>query len=414
MEEGQVIGAYKDYEARHFGNDYTLAGLCVAHFDPAAYDTQDKLYALEQYLKSLEAMSRVLSKAAFLRQYHYEHFITNEDPGHKHWREGLNDVAADSRRKLGIWQRIRDEELDEAIALYEAEPLPPVFCRAHKIENPDRPKKRAVKIIHFQRPKISKKERKRRKKERDVLEHSLLDKEVNRALETKFEFYAALYNVDRQNASLNVTEFAGFVIRAQYDKARYLLSNALFLPPPSGNVEPMMILLIECVFKDDSESTQDDVLYLRQNFCDFMYTNRNFKYVMKVLITKLETDQWKDADHRSLIILGSCHDLELLDTYLKDVAPERIRHQCIRIYWLARTTYIYLQLCLLKLGLKAGDHMTWNDTQKSMYHKLPCLVFGFGMIPHKFKGYRICRMKSDPAMLIPHLQKDIQSQLKCI
>ncbi len=137
-EEGFATNDYKSYYERNFG-DKKLHQLVVPHFDPDAYGKHkgDNLSKLELYLKDVAPTTKKLTNAARLRQYHCDHFNIVEDKKHCNFRVGLNEVAADARLKLDLWTAIRNDQLDEAIAKYAAEPVSQIYVESIKIDHPD-------------------------------------------------------------------------------------------------------------------------------------------------------------------------------------------------------------------------------------------------------------------------------------
>lgn len=126
-EEGQAIFNYKEYFLRHFGEPKHLCDLYVGHYDG---DPQD-VHHLDQYLATIRVYSKKLRRAADLRQYHYEHFITIEEPGHAHWRVGLNQITEDAENKLKYWEEKRDSAWDQLPLVYDLAVI------SNRVKNPD-------------------------------------------------------------------------------------------------------------------------------------------------------------------------------------------------------------------------------------------------------------------------------------
>ena len=184
MKGGSHIAAYKDYAAKHLPRVETLGGLWAPDFDPLAYPDNDLLAGVEQYLLELRPYTKVLSRAAELRQIHYDKFVTDEDAGHRAWRKGMNRVAADARAKLEYWTTQRDSLFDEAIEAFERRPLSDV----REIVHVRRVEEVLPKVIFepTPRPALSKRERNRRRRanqqrrareDRRLLEQAIAEKE---------------------------------------------------------------------------------------------------------------------------------------------------------------------------------------------------------------------------------------------
>lgn len=197
MEEGLVIAHYKDYARRHFGDGSNMERYRAVHFDPDAYQgSLDRLGKLELYLKDLGKLAKHLSKAAELRQRHYEDFLAQveeEDDGHCRYREAMNKLAADAKGKLMIWQRVKEDELDRCIKWWNSRPVPPDVIEAAKVTVPeDERGPLDVKTKFKTKPMpLSRAQRRQRDKEAEaamIKDYCQSIKDVNRNL---FEFYHA-------------------------------------------------------------------------------------------------------------------------------------------------------------------------------------------------------------------------------
>jgi hypothetical protein len=113
-----AIARYKSYQKKYLPNVRNIEGLYAPDFDSEAYPG-DALDALGQYLEDLTRYTTHICTAAQLRQEHYEQYVVQEDPGHKVWREGMNEVAIDCQSKLEYWTRVYDSRWNAAVMAQE-------------------------------------------------------------------------------------------------------------------------------------------------------------------------------------------------------------------------------------------------------------------------------------------------------
>jgi hypothetical protein len=118
----QNVFTYKEYADKHLPQYEHLWQYEVDDFDENAYDEKSKLDKLESYLKDLVLYAKHLTRAAFLRQSHYEDYIDGtmeEDEGHQIWRLGMNQIAEDAWEKLTYWQEASDGLFKEHVKRFE-------------------------------------------------------------------------------------------------------------------------------------------------------------------------------------------------------------------------------------------------------------------------------------------------------
>ena len=122
--ESEYIEDYKRAQYKLPDSD-NLGALWAPNFELENYPGLDYLGGLEVYLAQLSKYSKKLSKAAFLRQKHFDIFLknTSEDDNHKHWRLGMNEVAADAVKTLQYWTKVRDDLLSNIILEYGSRPI---------------------------------------------------------------------------------------------------------------------------------------------------------------------------------------------------------------------------------------------------------------------------------------------------
>lgn len=193
--EDLAISKYKDFQQNNLPNVNTLKELICPDFEIAAYKPLGIIDALKIYISEIEKYSKVLSKAAQLREKHYNSFIKgkkDEDEGHKYWREGMNQIALDAKQKVKYWKEIHKNEFDKLIKSKEL--MEEKLSKAPKIKediqdsfNPDLVKKPK---LFPKMPRMSKAEIQRRAVEakkckarnvalKNKMEHEILDKEVS-------------------------------------------------------------------------------------------------------------------------------------------------------------------------------------------------------------------------------------------
>lgn len=106
-----AIADYKEYAKKYLPNVKSLSELYWPHFELClTTGEKDDLDRLSDYIKNLDIYTKHVAIAASLRQYHYERYVTYEDRGHKHWRLGLNAIAADCQEKLKYWTDVYDSK----------------------------------------------------------------------------------------------------------------------------------------------------------------------------------------------------------------------------------------------------------------------------------------------------------------
>lgn len=122
--ESEYIEDYKRAQYKLPDSD-NLGALWAPDFEQENYPDFDRLGGLEVYLAQLSKYSKKLSKAAFLRQKHFDLFLKDkfEDDNHKHWRLGMNEVAADAVKTLQYWTKVRDDLLLSVISDYASRPI---------------------------------------------------------------------------------------------------------------------------------------------------------------------------------------------------------------------------------------------------------------------------------------------------
>lgn len=183
-DERDALAAYKQYSIKHLGNPETLADLFFGDFDPTLHDAEtadmDEMGRLEIYLKRSRKYVKELKRAAYLRQQHYEHFLSEntEEDGHRNWRICMNQLSSDAEAKLLYWESQLSKKWDEVSVLCEQRATQPevcgVFRYSTKIRNPDFEKKKPCKTHIVRPPAISARIRKQLSEGKKKDENTLL------------------------------------------------------------------------------------------------------------------------------------------------------------------------------------------------------------------------------------------------
>lgn len=174
-EERDSIARYEEAKT-YLPMTETVAGLAPSDFDHSAYPeyADDRLVALDCYLKELRPYTMRLVRAAELRQDHYERFIVRagriEERGHRLWREEMNNLAAECQSMLTYWQNERELAFDSAVET--SEKMMEEESRRERVKvtinlrvrNVEYDVKEKAKKHAVPRPRLSKAEKKRRKK----------------------------------------------------------------------------------------------------------------------------------------------------------------------------------------------------------------------------------------------------------
>lgn len=198
MEEGHAICEYKEYARRHFGNGANMEQYRAPHFDPVAYEeshpTLDTLARLEVYLKQLEKLSKHLTRAAHLRQAHYEQFLSpeTEEKGHRQYREAMNQLALDAQGKLMIWRRVQAQELNKAIEMWNSRPTPLEMVKAGQVATPPDERRSGYTAPRHKPMPLSKVQQERRQREAVlalVKKHNEEVKVLNKQLQEFAEYH---------------------------------------------------------------------------------------------------------------------------------------------------------------------------------------------------------------------------------
>ena len=236
--EREAIRAYKKYAQKHLSKVKKLDEYYVRDFHKKDYPRLDKVDAVKAYLDELRPFARVLSRAAYLRQRHYQDFIKDEDDGHKHWRLGLNAVAADANSKIDYYTHIHESLLSKAIDNFSPFSTPALRKSMQRIctipvpvdEISNKPEPKTVVL----RPRITKAERKARQQAQMELENEIMEtafdeikQETNRIQERVHHLYT---NVVKNTTRIKTTEKDNVTSDDQYMQIMMRLLQLLLSP----------------------------------------------------------------------------------------------------------------------------------------------------------------------------------------
>ena len=183
--EGDDIGLYKEYQKKHLPNKLKLKDYWAPDFNESAYPGLDRVDAMQAYLNELRPYANVLQRAAYLRQRHFELYLDDDSEhlGHRHWREGMNEIAQDAQDKLTYYTKVHEQLLTKAITKYEKlvskQMLRNTTRLIMSVTLPEDERNIVVtRSTRVARPRISKAERKARKQaEKDVLQQIIQENE---------------------------------------------------------------------------------------------------------------------------------------------------------------------------------------------------------------------------------------------
>ena len=123
--EERAIATYKE-AANKLPKQSYLLDYALPDFQQTAHKLDTSFDALQEYIRAAEPYVGLLANAALLRQAHYEKFIRTkrvEEAGHRIWREGINQLVVDARKRLSHWKAVGEELF---VALIAETPAPPV------------------------------------------------------------------------------------------------------------------------------------------------------------------------------------------------------------------------------------------------------------------------------------------------
>lgn len=216
--ENEAIAAYKEYQRDNFKGIETLGDFVLPDFDREAYPKLDDVSALHAYIEDSREYVLRLKNAASLRQNHYDRFIRGkreEDPGHRHFREGLNDIVEDAEEKLQYWSQIYDSKFDTLVAVQERRqtnirkyydiPVVDSMPRKKKSKLVPPPLKMSRREIE-KREKLKREAKSRNDKLKDKKDHKAIDDVIKSdlILNQKFEFGEGEIEADLADEAINL------------------------------------------------------------------------------------------------------------------------------------------------------------------------------------------------------------------
>ena len=110
-DEKIAISNYKKH-ANKLPRFTSLTGFVLPDFSCSRLAGSGEGYdALQKYLKVAKKYMKCLQTAAASRESHYKLFIQGkrtEDPGHRYWRVGLNQLSVDAKEKVARWAAVKE------------------------------------------------------------------------------------------------------------------------------------------------------------------------------------------------------------------------------------------------------------------------------------------------------------------
>lgn len=346
--ETDYIASYKDYAEHHLPMTESLEGLWAADFSTEKSDKSSYISDLRIYLNQLEKYSKCLTRAAYLRQNHYELFIQDkrdEDDGHRHWREGMNAIAKDAEEKLEYWgnvhERVFDEYADEYAKKVQRRKEPPVAVYYTKnVDFVEKPKK-SKKFVS--RPALSKQERNKRKREKKKalqlirkVEHALLDKHC--------KFQNMQGDVEKkisENGIKNIQIISFKRVYEEYkknwtsddwiDSFKFLGSSKTYRIESKGSfIDEGDVLSLFLLIKDlvnTSLQEEEKISYHRRKEIDTLYLSSDFERIATKSFSKcIETKKVsRKIGNATNIITHS--DLSFMFVFFMDSSAKRHSHE---------------------------------------------------------------------------------------
>lgn len=330
-QEKEAIAVYKKYFSKHFPWVEKLGDLVVLNFDYDAYKSDTKIEALQKYLDELKPYLKKLSKAADLRQFHYERWIQNqkeEDLGHQHWREGLNAIVKDAEEKFFYWSNVQEQIFNKAIEDFEKIPdnlahldlitdnIQGDFYKSEKKEKVPSKSKR----VYYRRPRISEAQKKKlanaRKKQRareNAQVNALLEESMQKAKEEEEKLFDG--NVTLYDAGDIIENFDSF----RYDFAKNQKESTMTYNRLKGNTKKFYdlgVLLSNWAYQEKIILPLDPIERNKHNgyvqlFIDLnKFDEFNYPYLSAVLNPFLndefEINHFQDATYVCVLFLAYC------------------------------------------------------------------------------------------------------------
>lgn len=385
--ESEAIARYKDYAAKHLPQVDTLSGLWAPDFEYSFYsqnETLDEIDALKYYLLKLEPYAKILSRAAYLRQFHFDEFVVDEDDGHRAWRVGMNMVAQDARDKVEKWSGVWEQKLDKVIREYTPT-LSKIKQFAH-IKNVDKVKESKTAV---RPPRMSKKERRKRKRARERMDDEALKEafvqlqnEGVKLIETEVENTTFL----ETHKEYTLIEILNNVLSANRSNARSGCSNdklnSMFTTAvpkfiKKGADDTMLLYIIKAMLKPFFiKSALHKKLLLGRTAFTLNFIDENRIYARKDLYLKALTSQFgKENDKNELLgfmlVAGMFKSWKEIVEYSKD-APFVCRIMLFNYWPQARLWFLeYMAKSIINLLNYAPMEMRPAILEyKCLYHEI--------------------------------------------
>ena len=189
LEERIAIDNYKRYEKK-LPKAQSLRDLWYPEYDFTT--NKDKIDSLNDYCNGLYKYTKTIRKCAEARQYHKDKFITNEDPNHQYWREGLFSIVRDCEEKYDKYKAYLDSLFTAQIS--EQELNIPMRSKIPSNINTIYAKIPSVKKIHRRSKPLKISEAEREKRKKDLFEQLIADRKHFNDTINKFDNYKYYYD----------------------------------------------------------------------------------------------------------------------------------------------------------------------------------------------------------------------------
>lgn len=422
MSEGDFIKAYKDYARKHLPHTGTLGGLWAPDFDKTNYMKRcnnDLLGCVELYLKEMKPYAQVLIKAAYLRQIHFERWIQNkreEDPGHRHWRIGMNLIARDAAEKVKRWTTQQDRLLTKAINHFEKTHTSTRWVEISEFAHVRNVIDKSISVKtnkQVKRPMLSTAERNKRRRAKCKKREREDNKQIDAAIENveihsdnllEYALREVSLNHDKlMKKTTNLEEYLACVQRSNSQKSKLesFYGDDLIIGPVLRDVVAELI----CPFNDGSFGLtfiQQRCLILEDFISELVLLgNEAYAFAMEIFYSEmtinLDDIEKIDESYWWLCLAIFCGSVSMKQA-LDCVPPDRPL-MCVFIinnfmeFWYVHSSVVLQPVLTLLERTKDRESMfeIWNESDQVLERLLG------PKLPTKYKGIPVLRIRESDA-----------------